>query len=299
MSPDQLGDQAHELSIGEAARVLGVSVRTVRRWHADGVLAVERTAGGHRRFRLEEMLELRVKRDRGAATPRAELRRPSLPIGPAPELAAILSEDARRELLRRTVTHLYPEDQRGWFASIPAIQASNAFLGALRRAASTGDWTESVSAATELQVKAGSAGDDVTYQEYFRFMRTLRAVLVGAMGERASLAAKTLGRLFERLEYDAAGKAAEFAASPARRIGADLVGEPQPRVHEEFDPGDVDAVSRSCDRLGRASWVLAVMLLAGDANAAELDVIATTAGARSGEPLVLVDDELAAAIERG
>ncbi len=38
--------------IGEAARVLGVSVSTLRRWDSDGTLVAERTANGHRRYDL-------------------------------------------------------------------------------------------------------------------------------------------------------------------------------------------------------------------------------------------------------
>lgn len=44
------------LRIGQAAAVLGVSVDTLRRWEADGRLAVERSEGGQR---LVPMAELR------------------------------------------------------------------------------------------------------------------------------------------------------------------------------------------------------------------------------------------------
>ncbi len=38
------------VSIGEAARLLGVSIGTLRRWEEDGKLIPERTLGGHRRY---------------------------------------------------------------------------------------------------------------------------------------------------------------------------------------------------------------------------------------------------------
>ena len=41
------------LTIGEAARILGVSVDTIRRWERDGKLAGTRTLGGQRRFRRD------------------------------------------------------------------------------------------------------------------------------------------------------------------------------------------------------------------------------------------------------
>ncbi|MCG5517253.1 MerR family transcriptional regulator, partial [Ectothiorhodospira sp. 9100] len=38
------------VSIGEAAKALGVSITTLRRWEASGRLVPEHTAGGHRRY---------------------------------------------------------------------------------------------------------------------------------------------------------------------------------------------------------------------------------------------------------
>ena len=40
--------RVHELRIGQAAELLGVSPDTVRRWADDGRLATRRTTGGHR-----------------------------------------------------------------------------------------------------------------------------------------------------------------------------------------------------------------------------------------------------------
>jgi excisionase family DNA binding protein len=46
------------LPIGDAARILGVSVNTVRRWEREGKLAATRTLGGQRRFRLGDLTAL-------------------------------------------------------------------------------------------------------------------------------------------------------------------------------------------------------------------------------------------------
>lgn len=43
------------VSIGEAARALGVSITTLRRWEASGRLPAEHTAGGHRRYNLAKL----------------------------------------------------------------------------------------------------------------------------------------------------------------------------------------------------------------------------------------------------
>ncbi|AJE19768.1 IS607 family transposase [Azotobacter chroococcum] len=43
------------VSIGEAAKALGVSITTLRRWEASGKLVAEHTAGGHRRYDLAKL----------------------------------------------------------------------------------------------------------------------------------------------------------------------------------------------------------------------------------------------------
>jgi len=43
------------VGIGEAAKVLGVSITTLRRWEAAGRLSAEHTAGGHRRYDLAKL----------------------------------------------------------------------------------------------------------------------------------------------------------------------------------------------------------------------------------------------------
>lgn len=43
------------VSIGEAAKALGVSITTLRRWEVLGRLAAEHTAGGHRRYDLAKL----------------------------------------------------------------------------------------------------------------------------------------------------------------------------------------------------------------------------------------------------
>jgi putative resolvase len=45
-----------KLSIGEAAKLKGVSISTLRRWEAEGKLVPERTASGHRRYDMSQLL---------------------------------------------------------------------------------------------------------------------------------------------------------------------------------------------------------------------------------------------------
>ena len=43
------------VSIGQAAKELGVSIDALRAWHAAGVIRAVRTPGGHRRFDLDHL----------------------------------------------------------------------------------------------------------------------------------------------------------------------------------------------------------------------------------------------------
>lgn len=61
---DTYSEPGDLLSIGEAARVLCVSVETIRRWDREHLIASTRTPGGQRRFARAEVE--RVKAGRAA-----------------------------------------------------------------------------------------------------------------------------------------------------------------------------------------------------------------------------------------
>jgi len=52
-------------SIGMAATLLGVCVKTLRRWNAKGLITCYRTLGGHRRFPLNELFRILEMRQEG------------------------------------------------------------------------------------------------------------------------------------------------------------------------------------------------------------------------------------------
>jgi excisionase family DNA binding protein len=60
------------MGLGEAARLLGVSPTTLRRWADDGVVRSFVTPGGHRRF-LRSSLESMIPHDRGGRLPLQQL----------------------------------------------------------------------------------------------------------------------------------------------------------------------------------------------------------------------------------
>lgn len=95
------------LSIGEAAKSLGVSVQTLRRWDIDGKLTAERTPGGRRRYRAEDVstfTPLGIKRE--------ALSRPTIAY------ARVSSHDQKSDLERQVkVLEMYCAAQ-GWTYSV-------------------------------------------------------------------------------------------------------------------------------------------------------------------------------------
>ncbi|MHA7292598.1 MerR family DNA-binding transcriptional regulator [Arthrobacter sp. HLT1-21] len=47
-----------QVSIGEASRIAGVSISTLRRWERDGIIKPQRTPGGQRRYRQSDVEQL-------------------------------------------------------------------------------------------------------------------------------------------------------------------------------------------------------------------------------------------------
>lgn len=54
-STDTYSNPGDLLPIGDTARLLGVSVPTIRRWESEGKIAGTRTLGGQRRFARAEI----------------------------------------------------------------------------------------------------------------------------------------------------------------------------------------------------------------------------------------------------
>jgi molybdopterin-binding protein len=65
--------------IGEAARLLGVRVETLRRWERDGKVRTSRTAGGQREVPAQEVARLLAERRATQTAPAHTSRRNAFP----------------------------------------------------------------------------------------------------------------------------------------------------------------------------------------------------------------------------
>jgi molybdopterin-binding protein len=79
--PHRVGSAAvaDSYRIGEAAKLVGVRVETLRRWERDGDLRTTRTAGGQREVPAEEVARLLAERRAAGRAPAHTSRRNAFP----------------------------------------------------------------------------------------------------------------------------------------------------------------------------------------------------------------------------
>lgn len=143
------------LAVADAARVLGVSSSTLRRWSDGGRVTAVRTVGGHRRYFEDDVLTL--KRDADSAQP-PMLRPVRLPDTPIANLGVLLSDEGI-DILRRAVFLLYVPGREGWFGSVDGAARLDAWLTVLCLAAVGGaSWETVINAADELATDARHGG---------------------------------------------------------------------------------------------------------------------------------------------
>jgi len=120
--PDAHSDLAYNAadfcSTKDAARLLGVSHRTVQLWVENGALQAWKTAGGHRRITMASVHKLVNERREitGASSPAA-----------APEQKKLLLVDDDRTLLR-----LYELEISGWNLPLTLVKAHDGFEALIR-----------------------------------------------------------------------------------------------------------------------------------------------------------------------
>jgi excisionase family DNA binding protein len=166
-----------ELTIGEAAEALGVSVETLRRWSDAGQIRVERTPGGHRRFSISDVQRALERQGRR----RTRSYRLDPPARPLPSLASPLEDDL--DLLTSVRRALYARGPRGWFASEAGIRRTERWLAAVAEAARTGDYRGAITHSRELAKQARISG--VSLLECDSFFELFGSAIARELGGRA------------------------------------------------------------------------------------------------------------------
>ena len=131
-------DQRELLTSSRAARLLGVSVATLKRWASAGLVASDRTAGGHRRFRLSELRPLVEAGEGGAVQRRADaLLAPQTPLATQQTLLHMKLEAGSwwefAESLRGVVSELHRRHRAGALSTVDWLQGFDRLCRALYR----------------------------------------------------------------------------------------------------------------------------------------------------------------------
>lgn len=114
------GEGKEFYSTAEAAKLLGVSHRTIQLWVEAGTLQAWKTAGGHRRIAAVSVDKLLAERRKSLAPAPA-----AAPDGPRRHKVLIVDDDAA--LLR-----LYELEMSGWDLPLELIKASDGFDALLK-----------------------------------------------------------------------------------------------------------------------------------------------------------------------
>jgi putative two-component system response regulator len=162
------------ISLREAAQALSVSTATVRRWSDTGRIKAQRTAGGHRRFPIDEIR--RVRAEEGFST--GTVRTVAPPSEQIVSLAEVLTA-AGSQIHEQAATGLYEERASGWFRSEEAARLVANWARTLAAASLSGGYEPSQAATLALATSAEAGGTSLleryTYLERFS-AQTLRSL---------------------------------------------------------------------------------------------------------------------------
>ena len=122
---DPAYNAAEFCSTKDAARLLGVSHRTVQLWVENGTLQAWKTAGGHRRITMASVNKLVNERHEATAPATPLPAAPSVPAKPSRKKVLLVDDD-------RTLLRLYELELQGWNLPLDVVKAHDGFEALIR-----------------------------------------------------------------------------------------------------------------------------------------------------------------------
>jgi excisionase family DNA binding protein len=242
--------RGRRLTSKEAARVLGVSEASVKRWADSGLLPMEKTPGGHRRFRPED---LAAARRAGRDAAEAPLLRRRLSLSPLESEAPSLAPEREAALVEETFRALVDGDDEELSALLISLHLDGHSVGriadgllcaAMRR---VGDLWH----AGELSV----AQEHVATRTAVVALQTLRASLYEAHeGERVRALCCSVEDDFHELPLRLAALTLEAAGLAVFNLGTSTPFNALAEAVHRFRPALVCVSSTVLLRLDRAAY---------------------------------------------
>ena len=188
--------EPRRLSLGPAARLLGVDPDTLRRWSDEGLVEAFTTPGGHRRFDRAEIDRLLAARHPGTGT-----LAPLAALGATPDrLSRIYQRSYDSAGPDDDVRSAVPADHRAAFRSDGRglVAALVAYLDADDEVARTKAETRAADLTDDLARRLAAAGLSLT-ESVGLFVAARRPFLaeLGAIARRRALGADRLSAMFE------------------------------------------------------------------------------------------------------
>ncbi len=171
-------DTGEYLTLQVAAAALGASRSQLRRWADEGRIAAIRTAGGHRRFRRDDVRRLA---DEMGALPR--LRPVAPPDRPLPGTAETLRVFGD-QITGGAALSIYQDAPVGWLAGETAGPERREWAEAIQAACETGMYALALDATELLFRLARTHG--TTLLERHAFLERFGQILVRALGRQSS-----------------------------------------------------------------------------------------------------------------
>lgn len=152
--PEHEPTSGEQIGLSEAARLIGVSASTMRRYADHGEVPVTKTTGGHRRFRRRD-----VSRFAHHLLGEPPLTPRELPSVPLTQIGELLS-DSGASLTERVQRKMYQRGRAGWFATPQGRTRTSLWLDSFGRSVTDGSHREAIEMTAsylELALLAGAS----------------------------------------------------------------------------------------------------------------------------------------------